>query len=169
MACDGTVVSPEASEAPTFAMGGIHGPDMVPFKGDFAFSPTDQPPVDCVGGFSALDNSGAGNTSHMGKSVLVTVVTGCQFVSPFLVVQATGTVTGANGDATFSTGNQVFDLTAISPDNVLPFTFTGDITGGTGRFEGASGSFSGTGLTDLNTSSGTLSFQGTMSSVGSLE
>jgi hypothetical protein len=167
MACDGTVVSPEASEAPAFARGGIHGPDMVPIKGHFAIFPTDQPPVPCVAGIDAFGTSGSGNTSHLGTSVLVTVVTSCRFSYPFLYGDGTSTVTGANGDATFSTGTRVIDVTAISPDGVAPFTFTGIITGGTGRFEGASGSFSGTGLSDPT--GGTLSFQGTMSSVGSLE
>jgi hypothetical protein len=169
MACDGTVVSPESLEAPAFAEGGIHGPDMVPFKGHFVYFPTDEPPVPCGDGIEASHTSGAGNTSHAGKSVAVSVVTGCQYAFPILAVQTAGTVTGASGDATFSTGNLVFDVTAIGPDGVAPFTLTGDITGGTGRFEGAVGSYSGTGLLDPNTGSSTTSYEGTISSVGSLK
>jgi hypothetical protein len=88
---------------------------------------------------------------------------------PILEVQTAGTWTGASGDATFTTGNLVLDVTEVGPDGVAPFTLTGDITGGTGRFEGAVGSYSGTGLLDLNTSSSTTSFEGTISSVGSLK
>ena len=163
-----TDMSAPDGSGPLFMHGGDH---VVPIKGDFAYSDTGQPPVICEGAFAAGDISGPGEASHLGKTVFEfsTVTCVADLVAQTLTIFGASTFTGANGDAFFFTSTNVFDLTAIGPDGVGPFTFTGDLAGGTGRFEGASGSLSGTGLNDFNIASGTFSLNGTISSVGSLK
>lgn len=76
--------------------------------------------------------------------------------------QATGTATytTADGDQLF-TENQAMNS---PPDPNGRFTFTGSmtITGGTGRFEGATGRADVAGSVDQSTGTGTFSFDGTI-------
>lgn len=132
----------------------------VPIKGDLQGNDSDNftGPTTLV-----VTSIGTGNTTHLG-------------LFSYKLVEAvnllTGTATGvaqlmaANGDLLFFTTTGAG--TPTSDPNVISITETATITGGTGRFEGAQGTFMihrlGNGATF--TTAGT--FDGSMSSVGSL-
>ena len=172
MACEGTIVSPEVDVSPAFARGGIHGEGMVPLTGDFAYSDTGGPLVDCGGGLAAGDVSGPGTASHLGKTTFEfhTVSCATDFGAATLTLVGSFTLTGANGDAISVDATAIFDLSELlagtSPFGALDVT--GSITGGTGRFAGATGSISATGVNDFSQGSGMFTLDGTTSSVGSL-
>ena len=164
------MAAPDAS-GPLFRHGGDH---TVPIKGDFAYSPIGNPPVACVGGFAASDVSGPGETSHLGTTTFEFTVVSCatDFGTETLTLIGPFTLTAANGDAIFfGPSTVIFDLSEFLAGTSIfgALEFTGEITGGTGRFAGATGSVSGTGLNDFTTASGTFSLNGTVSSVGSLK
>ncbi|PYP78098.1 MAG: hypothetical protein DMD35_12380 [Gemmatimonadetes bacterium] len=70
----------------------------------------------------------------------------------------------ANGDRL----NFTFHGTsAFAPPFTLTFTSYADFTGGTGRFDGASGQAIVTGSLDVRTGAGDGQWEGTVSSVGS--
>jgi len=73
---------------------------------------------------------------------------------PLVGVTYDDTITAANGDTLNTTAVATIDITTlgVSPLAFLAFE---TITGGTGRFEGASGSFTVTGFVDLDLSTGT--------------
>jgi hypothetical protein len=79
--------------------------------------------------------------------------------------------TGFSGTATFkaSNGDLLFVLLEGSADDrtctttgVCDVSFTGTITGRTGRFEGAEGTLTGTGTVDLNASTVTAALHGSI-------
>ena len=75
-----------------------------------------------------------------------------------------GTFVAANGDRL----NFTFHGTsAFAPPFTLTFTSYADFTGGTGRFDGASGQAIVTGSLDVRTGAGDGQWEGTVSSVGS--
>ena len=167
MACDGTVVSPEASEAPAFARGGMHHPDLVRIKGYITFAPDfDEPTVVCAGGFEAGANLGSGKVHNLGETTFEfstdACVTDCgaatlTLVGPF-------TFTGASGDAISGPSTVIIDLSQVlsGTSDFGPFKVTGEITGGAGRFAGATGSISARGVNDFTTGSGTFTLFGTI-------
>ena len=73
-----------------------------------------------------------------------------------LQTKVAGQITGANGDLIYYTGSDILDLTDIisqvSPFGTIVGTWT--ITGGTGRFVGATGSFPIKGIVDVSKPSG---------------
>ena len=72
----------------------------------------------------------------------------------------TATFEAANGDQLFVLlGGNADDPTCTTTCGV---TFTGTITDGTGRFEGADGTLTGTGTVDLTASTITATLQGTV-------
>ena len=172
MACDGAIVSPEVDVSPAFARGGIHGEGMVPIKGNFVyFTDFTVTPVACGGGVMAGEVSGPGQASHLGETVFkfTTVTCSVDFGAATLTVFGPTTLTGANGDYISAESIGVFDLSELfagtSPFGAL--TLTGEITDGTGRFAGATGSISATGVNDFRDGTGTFTLSGTISSVGS--
>lgn len=133
--------------------------DRIPFRGRLdgvvthtAVSPT----VDSV-----LVEAG-GNANHLGRFTLTI---------PHLVNRATMTAAGsyeftaANGDTLFAefTGQ----ATPTATPGVLYIVETATITGGTGRFAGATGSFIAERLYDRIAGTTTGSFEGAISSPGS--
>lgn len=100
---------------------------------------------------------GTGEGSHIGHSTLVVNDDDTNF--PLLT--GTQIITSANGDLLFSSHSGL----AIGPDGngIILITLNNIITGGIGRFVGATGSFTAHAITDLNTSSGTVTFDGTIS------
>jgi hypothetical protein len=77
------------------------------------------------------------------------------------VFVTTVTYTAANGDQLFTVQN---GTGAVPANGVISFTFTETVTGGTGRFAGASGSFSATGSITQATRTGEFEFtSGTLS------
>ena len=71
-----------------------------------------------------------------------------------------GHMVAANGDQLFFTGSGQATPTGVPGE--LSITDTSTITGGTGRFEGATGSFSGVRLLDTTTGLSAGSFTGTI-------
>jgi hypothetical protein len=141
---------------------GLTGPaaaqEQVPFKGSLegvvTMTPLNPP-------FVSVLVKATGNATHLGKFTLAV---------PHIVNRANGTATGsyqfvaANGDrltASFSG-----KATPTATKGVLSIVETATITGGTGRFAGATGSFTCVRL--FNTVTGTTvgSFNGTISSPG---
>ena len=97
--------------------------------------------------------TGTGEGTHIGKSTFVSFVYFVNFPS----VSGTSTIYAANGDQISST----FSGSVVGPDengNTL-VTNNNRITGGTGRFKGATGSFIAHGIANLNV----LTFDGTIS------
>jgi hypothetical protein len=152
----------EASLALTLvAFLGIAGPalakELVPFKGSLAgdVSHTPDPPFD----FVEIDATGEG--SHLGTFTLAI---------PHLVNTTTRTAVGtyeftaANGDMLFAdfTGQ----ATPTSTPGVIHIVETATITGGTGRFAGATGSFIAERLFDRLEDTTIGTFTGSISSLG---
>jgi hypothetical protein len=72
----------------------------------------------------------------------------------------TATFEAANGDLLFVLlGGSADDPTCTT---ICDVRFTGTVTGGTGRFDGAAGTLSGTGTVDLNASTITATLRGTI-------
>ena len=108
--------------------------ELVPFKGSWhgitlSATPTEDPDVVLV------VSGGEGQGTHLGHF---------QMVSPHYTVLSTFEVfgeqlfTAANGDRLFATISGQFQPT---PEGNLEATLSGVITGGTGRFAGATGSY----------------------------
>src|SRR5262245_23004532 len=137
---------------------GLAGPvaagEQVPFKGslegDFTTS-VNFPIVSVI-----VDATG--NATQLGKFTL-TIPHEANLVS----LSATGTYnfTATNGDMVFATS--VGQATPTSDPNVLSVVEIATITGGTGRFAGATGSFTAERLVDLITLTTSGSFNGTIS------
>lgn len=129
----------------------------VPFKGSLEGVVTITPLAPPLA--SVLIN-GAGNATHLGRFTVRI---------PHLVNMVTRTATGsyeftaANGDTL--TADFTGQATPATP-GVLSIAETATITGGTGRFAGATGSFTGKRLFNTATLMTTGSFEGTLSSPG---
>ncbi len=106
----------------------------VPFKGSFTTSSVVmQPPPNLI-----QRVSGAGIASHMGKSTFEAISNVTVSFPPPFTVSGTRTITAANGDQLFTT----FTGTSTPAVNGMNGADLHEIiTGGTGRFANASGSF----------------------------
>jgi hypothetical protein len=131
--------------------------DQVPFKGSLTATATVTP---LTPPFASVLLEGTGNATHLG---LYTVEI------PHLVNQATRIGTGtyvftaANGDTLMADFSG--QATLLSP-GVLSVAETAVITGGTGRFAGATGRFTTQRTFFAATGMTTGSFEGTISSAG---
>jgi len=134
---------------------------LVPFKGSLhatetIVTPPGSPPVSFV-----ADGSGGGIATHLGQFTLTW---------EFTVIIANGTGSGpvrftaANGDEIFATAAGTSEPT--STPGVFHISEVETITGGTGRFANARGTFFVDRLTDLNTGLTSGSFNGTITSPG---
>jgi hypothetical protein len=144
------------------AIPGLAGPvaadDQVPFKGslqgDVTVTPLAPP-------FVAAYVEATGNATHLGEFDLDI---------PHIVNRANMTATGtytftaANGDQVFAEFDGYSTLTDIP--NVLAIVESATITGGTGRFAGATGSFTAYRLFDRVAGTTIGYFEGTISSPG---
>jgi hypothetical protein len=121
----------------------------VPFKAKFVT--LDEGPAD----FTHERISGTGEGTHIGKSTFVAFV---YFVN-FPLTTGTQTFTAANGDQIFST----FSGFIPDPDanGTLLITNNNIITGGTGRFAGATGNFVAH-VIQSSSPAGTVTFDGTI-------
>ena len=134
---------------------------QVPFKGSLQGHETDTP----VGGPPPTavnaDGSATGIAIHVGQF---------SFSYQLTVTLADGTATGsaqliaANGDSVFTTVAGSSEPTATP--GVFSITEVDTITGGTGRFAGAQGSFTVERLVNLATGLTSGSFHGTITSPG---
>jgi hypothetical protein len=103
----------------------------------------------------SVDGSGTGIATHLGRFTMTWVAT-------VNILSGSGSGSfhfiAANGDSIFTEGTGQADLTA--PAGPLPIEETLTITGGTGRFEGATGGFTLNRLLESGFTSG--SFDGTI-------
>jgi hypothetical protein len=135
--------------------------DQVPFKA--SESGTFQLLSLCGTGGIVVDVTGGGHASQLGN--YSAHYRECLLPATGTVTGGSFTLTAANGDMVFGTySGQAFPT---DDPNVLSYEDPGVVTGGTGRFAGASGSVTQSGLANLATGEykGTLS--GSLSSPGS--
>lgn len=117
------------------------------------------PPTPCTGDLPGLANPGHfmhGQVTHLGElnwqqSRLQDVSCNLSFATMQLTTNIRGQFAAANGDLIYYTGNDVFGVAnlLLQTGTTGPLQGVWTITGGTGRFEGATGSF---------TLNGTVSF-----------
>ncbi len=93
-------------------------------------------PVPLRGSFTGVGESFSGNFSHLGRFDGV-------------VVDGAATWTAANGDTVTNVTTSFVLVDAVGP-GVFTYLQTIEITGGTGRFDGATGSAEVTGTIDLS-------------------
>lgn len=142
-----------------------------PFKVEFYTTvDTDPsiPPTPCTGDLPGLANAGYflhGTASHIGEikpeqSRGQDVTCDLSFATFLLTITVAGQIAAANGDLIYYTGNDEINVFNLLTGSGTTGAITGvwTITGGTGRFEGATGSFAIDGYVDFTTL--TLSFTG---------
>jgi hypothetical protein len=107
--------------------------------------------------------SGEGTATHLGSYSV-----GLSFCARAggILTDGRGTFVAANGDPLDFTFN---GTSAFAPPFTLNFTSYADFTGGSGRFDGATGQAVVTGSLDVRTGGGDGRWEGTISSVGSSE
>lgn len=126
------------------------------------------PPMPCTGdlpGLAAPAYFLHGSSTHLGEviwqqSTLQHTSCNLSFATRQLTTSVSGQFAASNGDLLYYTGNDVIDVTNLLLGNGQPGTIQGTwtITGGTGRFEGVSGSITISGSVDFATL--TFSFNG---------
>lgn len=119
-------------------------------KGSFDATETQQ----VVPPYAFVDATGVGNATHLG---LFTYHLEAQLFLPTLTANVSATLTAANGDMIFAEGSG--QGTPTGTPGIVSIVETYTITGGTGRFAGATGNFTVKRLIDRATfaSSGTIS------------
>jgi hypothetical protein len=118
----------------------------VPFKGKSTLS------FDFANGLV----TGTGTGSHIGRFTSVAM----DDLSNFPEITSTGTFTAANGDEiSFTQNGTAQDL----GNGILHGDFNATITGGTGRFAGATGNFVNHVFVNENLATGSAEFEGTIS------
>lgn len=150
VACDATPTAPSAVE-PVFARSHAAVAD-VPIRGSceatFAEPPVFTPPI------LRQVSTGTCQLSHLGRVRLRTVAE----VNTAIGVQvAEITYTASSGDLLFATS---IGTATPGPTGVLHFTGATTLTGGTGRFSGASGEMTATGTLDPATGNASFSYDG---------
>jgi hypothetical protein len=108
--------------------------------------------------FAIPDHFLAGQATHLGNlngalSTLHHDDCDISFATLQLTASVSGQLAAANGDLVFYTGEDVIDLTSLLTETGTTGAISGTwiIDGGTGRFAGASGSFTITGIVDFVT------------------
>lgn len=151
---------PSASAEPV--NGGPPAARQVPLKATFngpgvaADIPADRCPV------LTIQITGSGTSTHLGK--FTTVQSHCAAPPSLAFTDGEFTLTAANGDQVFGTYEGQF-LPLEPPLAAIDGAFT--FTGGTGRFEGATGGGDASGVQNLATGEATVVLDGSISSVGS--
>ena len=131
----------------------------VPFKGSWEGAVTARTPL--PPGFLSISFEGTGNATHLGRfTVEIRIVLN----TTDRTLTGTYEFTAANGDTLTAavTGQSPLTPPGVPQTDVE----TATITGGTGRFASASGSFTAERVVDLATFLTTGSFNGTISSPG---
>ncbi len=151
-----SIVAPETGNKP-ISVNAKMNESGVPFKASFetASRPLAFPPI------LRLETTGTGIGSHIGKATLLAYPTINFTTPPPFAVRGTLVITAANGDEIFAS----FTGTRSVPNATGSFTInaTYTITGGTGRFQNATGSFVGISLGTVGIHTGTASYEGYIS------
>jgi hypothetical protein len=134
--------------------------EEVPFKGSLEGVVTRRTPL--TPPLVSLLTEGTGNATHLGQ---FTVEIAHVVNTVARTVTGSYEFTAANGDTLIADVTGQFGPTLENP-RVLLSVETATITGGTGRFAGATGSFTVERLLNLDTFLTTVSFEGTISSPG---
>ena len=133
--------------------------EEVPFKGRLEGAVTSRTPL--TPPLVSLLTEGTGNATHLGRFTVEIA----HVVNTFArTVTGSYEFTAANGDTLIADVTGQFGPT--ENPRVLLSVETATITGGTGRFAGATGSFTVERLLNLDTFLTTVSFEGTISSPG---
>jgi hypothetical protein len=151
-----TQAAPAESAAP-IQSAHAHPLSGVPFRGSYQQTETGEPqsPTTLI-----VTGTAVGTATQLGQYTMTFTA---------LVDLAAGTGVGdnifvaANGDRLFCTSNG--QVTPTAEPGVLSITDSFIITGGTGRFEGATGNFSGVRLLNAATGTSSGSFDGTINLV----
>lgn len=104
--------------------------------------------------------TGYGQSSHLGKSTFVALSTINLTTLPPFRVSGTATFTAANGDAFYTSFIGTAMPNGQGANNVV---MTHTITGGTGRFAHATGSFVGSTVAVPGHTEGVITYEGTIS------
>jgi hypothetical protein len=123
---------------------------LVPFNGSYDGIADQGGTSTCGTGWTNKFSYGEGKATHAGKSIfeldyciLTTSMAGG------LIDNGTGTLTAANGDKIYCSFTGTYAFSGGWPPTLNTITGYGVITGGTGRFEGATGYFNAGGTQDL--------------------
>ena len=139
--------------------GPVSAGDQVPFKGSLAGTATITP----LGGpIVAVEIDATGTATYLGKFTLAAPHTVDQST---LTAVGTYLLTAANGDTI--TADLAGTARMVEPPNVIAITETATVTGGTGRFAGATGSIEVERVFNRATGVTTGSFAGWISTRGS--
>lgn len=139
--------------------GPVAAGDQVPFRGSLAGTATITP----LGGpMVAVEIDATGTATYLGKFTLEAPHTVNQAT---LTAVGTYTLTAANGDTL--TADLAGTARMVEPPNVIAITETATVTGGTGRFAGATGSIQVERVFNRATGVTTGSFDGWISTPGS--
>jgi hypothetical protein len=137
--------------------GSVAAEEQVPFKGSIQTAEI----LDFSGFPTAVTSSavGTGNATHLGRFTVVWVVE-IDFTLPGGAAIGSGVYTAANGDSLFV--DLVGHGAPTENPDVISIVDVQTITGGTGRFAGATGSFIRQALSNLVTGLTSGSFDGTI-------
>jgi hypothetical protein len=155
----GALANTEAQVAPAESQSAALAPQaqggvQLPFRGSFQQTETSQPQSPTT---LLVTGTGVGTATHLGRYTM-TFTALVDFTAGTGLGQAT--FVAANGDRLFSTDSG--QATPTADPGILSITEIATITGGTGRFEGATGSFTGERLLNAATGVSSGSFTGTI-------
>ena len=154
----GAPMAPSALSAPSTSTGGSTASlENAPFTGQdsgtFEFTPTG-----CPAGLAPLRTDTSGTGTLIGAYSFETQE--C-FNNTTLTFSGSFTIAAANGDTL--SGAYAGNITGFLDDVTAAYVFTATVTGGTGRFAGATGTLSGAGQANLATFQESRTFSGTIS------
>jgi len=160
LGCDRSDAPTAPSTSATAAHGVSAATQQVPFKGTFSGTGTASPGERCPA--LTVEIQGTGNFTHLGQ--FITEQSHCAAPTSLAFTDGVFTFTAANRDQIRGTY-----LGEFAPLDPPLFTIDGHftITGGTGRFAGATGGGDASGVQNLATGDATVTLVGTISSVGS--
>lgn len=134
---------------------------FVPFKARYTFQTVAGPVEPCgTSGRNRTFVEGEGNGTHLGHFTVSLSQCG---LPGGVLADGRGTFVAANGDWLHFT----YTGQATRSGNLITFVSSVDFAGGSGRFEGASGTATTLGSIDLATGSSAADWEGLISSVGS--